>query len=103
MQTMLEREAGRRLTGLVQLDDAYWGGRRHGYKRGRGTRGKTPFVAAVEVGAAGHPRRMSFNRVKGFRSKEIVRRSRTKLAPGTTMQSDGLACFAAVHAAGCAH
>ena len=40
MQAMLERDAGRKLRGLVQIDDAYWGGRRRGYKRGRGTRGK---------------------------------------------------------------
>jgi len=32
MQAMLEREAARPLTGLVQLDDAYSGGRRRGYK-----------------------------------------------------------------------
>jgi hypothetical protein len=49
MQATLEREAERRLAGLVQLDGAYWGGRRRGYKRGRGTRGKTPFVAAVQI------------------------------------------------------
>lgn len=42
MQSMLEREAGRPLRGLVQIDDTYWGGRRRGYKRGRGTRGKRP-------------------------------------------------------------
>ncbi len=26
MQAMLEREATRQLSGLVQIDDAYWGG-----------------------------------------------------------------------------
>lgn len=103
MQAMLERDAGRQLTGLVQLDDAYWGGRRRGYKRGRGTRGKRPFVVAVETDAAGHPRRMSLNCVKGFRSKEIARWSQAKLAPGTTVNSDGLACFSAVTVAGCDH
>jgi len=90
-------------SGPPQLDDAYWGGRRRGYKRGRGTRGKTPFVAAVEVDAAGRPRRMSVNRIKGFRWREIARWNRAKLAPGTTVQSADLACFAAVHAAGCTH
>lgn len=35
MQAMLERERGRSLQGVIQLDDAYWGGRRCGYKRGR--------------------------------------------------------------------
>lgn len=103
MQAMLERDAGRKLRGLVQLDDAYWGGRRRGYKRGRGTRGKTPFVAAVETDAAGHPRRMSLNCVKGFRLKEVARWSQAKLAPGTRVHSDGLACFGAVAAAGCDH
>ena len=103
MQAMLERDAVKPLCGRVQIDDAYWGGRRRGDKRGRGTRGKTPFVAAVETDEEGYPRRMSLNRVKGFRSKEIARWSRAKLAAGTAICSDGLACFAAVSAAGCTH
>jgi len=65
MQAMLERERARQLSGLVQLDGAYWGGRRRGYKRGRGTRGKTPFVAAVETDDEGRPQRMSLNKVRG--------------------------------------
>jgi len=89
MQAMLERDGDRQLAGQVQIDDAYWGGRRRGYKRRRGTRSKTPFLAAVETDAAGHPRRMSLNCVKGFRSKEIARWSRAKLTPGTAVHSDG--------------
>jgi transposase-like protein len=103
MQAMLERESIRQLAGLVQIDDAYWGGRRRGYKRGRGTRGKTPFVAAVQTDEQGHPHRMSLNRVKGFGSKQIARWSLAKLAPGTAVCSDGLACFNAVRQAGCVH
>lgn len=103
MQSMLEREAGRPLRGLVQIDDTYWGGRRRGYKRGRGTRGKRPFVAAVQTDATGHPQRMTLSCVKGFRLKEIARWSRALLAPGTRVYSDGLACFGAVRAAGCDH
>lgn len=103
MQAMLEREADKPLQGIVQLDDAYWGGRRRGYKRGRGTRNKTPFVAAVETDPEGHPRRMSFNRIKGFRLKEIARWSKAKLRPGTIIHSDGLSCFTAVRDVGCLH
>jgi transposase-like protein len=103
MQAMLERESGRALQGLVQIDDAYWGGRRRGAKCGRGASGKTPFVAAVQTDEGGRPRRMSLNRVKSFRSKDIARWSRARLTPGTTVCSDGLACFSAVTAAGCAH
>ena len=91
MQAMLEREGARRLQGLVQIDDAYWGGRRRGYKRGRGTRGKTPFVAAVQTDPEGRPQRLSLNRVRGFRSREIARWGRARLATGTAVCSDGLA------------
>lgn len=103
MQAMLERESARQLTGVVQIDDAYWGGRRRGYKRGRGTRGKTPFVAAVQIDEDGHPQKMSLNRLKGFRSREIARWSRARLAVGSDVRSDRLACFRAVEHAGCHH
>ena len=46
---MKERDDGKRLGGLVQLDDAYWSGERHGGKRGRVSANKTPLVAAVSL------------------------------------------------------
>lgn len=104
MQAMLEREQGRLLEGVIQMDDAYWGGRRRGYKRGRGTRGKTPFVAAVATDpSSGKPLTMRMDRVKGFRSREIGRWSHKHLQAGAHVRSDGLACFAAVQKAGCTH
>jgi hypothetical protein len=103
MQAMLERESTRKLAGLVQVDDAYWGGRRRGGKRGRGAAGKTPFVAAVETDPEGRPLRMKMHRVNGFRTRDLRRWSRRHLAAGTQVCSDGLACFSAVEAAGCRH
>ncbi len=35
-QVMLERDRGKRLTGRVEIDDAYLGDERTGGKRGRG-------------------------------------------------------------------
>jgi transposase-like protein len=49
MHVMMERDAGKRLTGRVEMDDAYLGGERSGGKRGRGAPGKTPIIAAVET------------------------------------------------------
>ena len=104
MQAMLEREQGRLLQGVIQLDDAYWGGRRRGYKRGRGTRGKTPFVAAVATDPqSGKPLTMRMDRVRGFRRREIGRWSRKHLVAGAHVRSDGLSCFAAVTQASCTH
>lgn len=104
MQAMLEQEQGRKLTGIVQMDDAYWGGRRRGYKSGRGTRGKTPLVAAVATDpVSGKPLTMRMDRVRGFRRREIGRWSCKHLAADAHVRSDGLACFAAVKQAGCTH
>ena len=49
MQAMTEREAGRQLGGLVQLDEAYLGGKRNGGKPGRDAANKRPFIIAVEL------------------------------------------------------
>src|SRR3954469_16666226 len=50
MRAMAEREATKpKLSGRVEIDDAYLGGERPGGKRGRGAAGKTPIVAAVET------------------------------------------------------
>lgn len=102
MQVMAEREAGRRLRGLVQLDDAYWGGRRRG-RRGRGARGKTPFIVAVQTDRRGRPRRARLSRLRAFRKREIARWSRRHLAAGSTVRSDALSCFTAVTEADCTH
>ena len=55
MAVMARREGETRLTGRVEMDDAYLGGVRSGGKRGRGAAGKTPFVAAVSTSPEGRP------------------------------------------------
>jgi transposase-like protein len=62
-QVMLERDASKRLTGRVEIDDADLGGERSGGKRGRGAPGKTPFVVAVETTAEGKPVRLKLQQV----------------------------------------
>ena len=103
MQVMMERDHGKKLSGFVELDDAYLGGERTGCKPGRGAAGKTPFVAAVETTDDGHPVRIKLSIVKGFRSTEISAWSRQHLREGCTVISDGLACFRAIATANCTH
>ena len=103
MQVMMERDRAHPLGGFIQLDDAYLGGERSGGKRGRGAPGKTPFVAAVETNAEGHPLRVKLTVVEGFRLTEIAAWAQQHLSPGTQVLSDGLACFNGVTAAGCVH
>ena len=103
MQVMKERDEQSPLRGVIELDDAYWGGRSQGGKRGRGASKKTPLVAAVSTDEAGHPRSMRLSRLKGFRQAELAAWSMKHLPEGTHVVSDGLSCFAAVTEAGCTH
>lgn len=102
MQAMRERDDDTPLSGAVQVDDAFWGGERHGGKRGRGAAGKTPFVAAVACTTDGRPLHMRMTPVSGFSSAAIKQWSRTHLAPDSTVISDGLPCFRAISAV-CPH
>ena len=90
MAVMARREGETRLTGRVEMDDAYLGGVRSGGKRGRGAAGKTPFVAAVSTSPEGRPRKLKLVPVKGFRKREIARGAKHWLAPGAAVVTDGL-------------
>lgn len=102
-QVMLERNGAKRLTGRVEIDDAYLGGQRTGGKRGRGAPGKTAFVAAVETTPDGKPVRLKLRRVTGFRGHSISAFAKRSLGPECAVVSDGLRCFASVTDAGCSH
>jgi transposase-like protein len=104
MRAMAAREATKpRLSGRVEVDDAYLGGERSGGKRGRGAAGKTPIVAAVETTPERKPRRLRLTVVKGFRQKEVEKIAKRDFAPGSNVVSDGLSCWPAVERAGCKH
>jgi transposase-like protein len=102
-RAMAQQDSTHRLSGAVQLDDAYLGGERSGGKAGRGSENKVPFVAAVSLNEQGRPTYLKLNLVSGFTSQAIGNWAKAHLAPGTLVTSDGLGCFAAVSRAGCIH
>ena len=89
-QVMLERNASKRLKGAVQMDDAYIGGARPG-RRGRGAKGKTPFVAAVATTDDGKPDQIILRPVKAFSLVAIRKLAATALAPDAQV-SDRRSC-----------
>ena len=103
MAVMARREGEKRLSGRVEMDDAYLGGRRSGGKRGRGAAGKTPFVAAVSTGPEGRPRKLKLAPVRGFRKREIARGAAQWLAPGSAVVTDGLGCWRVLGEGGWSH
>lgn len=98
---MMERDDEQPIGGDIELDDAYWGGKKSG-TRGHGSESKTPFVAAVEK-QNGKPHRVKLNVVSGFSKAAIEGWAKQHVQAGSNVLSDGLWCFGAVAQAGCTH
>jgi hypothetical protein len=103
MQVMYEREITTKLSGRVEIDDAYLGGELGGGKVGRGSENKIPFIAAVQTNASNNPVYAVFHQVKNFSISEVKSWAQQSLVKETLVVSDGLNCFKAVTEAGCDH
>ena len=101
MEVMLQRNTNYKLSGDIQIDDAYQGGEKAG-KPGRGAANKLPFVAAVAT-RDGRPIYMQLRCLPGFTKDAIKAYARGNIAPGSRVLSDGLNCFKGIAAAGVAH
>ncbi len=98
MQVMLERENGRVLSGRVEVVDAYMGGERHDGTTGRGTTGKTPFLAAVQTAPDGGPDGskvlyVKLTRVRNFKGRTVRTWAKRSLATASHVLTDGMAGF----------
>ena len=103
LRAMADRDEVYLLQGKIQMDDAYLGGEHPGGKAGRGSENKIPVVAAISLNEAGHPIHARITPVSGFSSEAIGEWARRHLAPGSSVLSDGLACFRSVTTANCHH
>ena len=76
MQAMIERDRRYKLGAAgprIEIDDAYIGGERTGEGAGRGRRGHTPFIIAVETSVDGRPLHARLQVVRGFQTGETKR------------------------------
>jgi transposase-like protein len=99
MEVMRLREDGRRLTGRVEIDDAYLGGALPGGSPGRGSENKVSFVAAVQTTETGQPVVACFAKLP-FTKKALSDFAAKSLMRPLTIVSDGLNCFSALQEAG---
>jgi transposase-like protein len=98
MQVMLEREKGRVLSERVEMDDAYMGGERHDGTTGRGTTGKTPFLAAVQTTPDGNSSGwkvlyLKLSKVRNFKGRTVRAWARRSLGRTTHVLTDGMSGF----------
>lgn len=102
-QVMLEREKEQPLSSKIELDDAYWGGKKKGGKRGRGSENKVPFVAALEKTQDNKPHRIKLSVVKAFSKSAIRSWAKRSLSSECNILSDGLGCFRVLSEMGYSH
>lgn len=88
-RAMAARDARYQLAGLVEVDDTYFGGKKKPGKRGRGAKGKSPVVVAVEErdGGARFAAMQVVERLDGTRIGAFVTHT---VAPGAQLKTDGL-------------
>ena len=101
MEVMLQRNSIYKLSGDIQVDDAYQGGEKAG-KPGRGAANKLPFVIAVET-RDGRPIYTQLRVVSGFTNEAVRDYAAVNITPGSRVLSDGLACWNGFDEAGLKH
>jgi hypothetical protein len=85
----------------VQMDDAYLGGEKAG-KRGRGAANKVPFIIAVET-RDGKPIHTQLRCIPALTKEAMKDYAAVNLVAGSSVTTDGLACFSGVAEAGTKH
>lgn len=103
MQIMCEQENTTKLSGRVEIDDAYLGGELPGGKVGRGSKNKVPFIAAEQTNDQNNPLYAVFSKVKSFSGNGVTAWTHRAFASATLVVSDGLGCFRSVTSADCQH
>jgi transposase-like protein len=86
-EAMRAQDANYQLSGLVEMDDAYFGGRKAGTD-GRGT-GKVKVAIALSTDEKGRPRHLRMKVIEKVSIEEIHRVAVECIAKGSTILSDG--------------
>lgn len=103
---IVEHQAGEKLDGRIEMDEAVLGGERtlaNGGKRGQSGPNKLPFVIAVATSDDGTPQRLLLHTVPVLNKDNIEAMAMSLLASTAHVISDGYWCFRSVTKAGCTH
>ena len=85
---MGQRDAAHILSGVVELDDVYFGGPTAGGKRGRGTNKAKVFVA-FSLDEHGNPQYLKMRVAKNIKQLSVKKFAHAAVAKGSTIRSDG--------------
>jgi transposase-like protein len=96
---MAAKDAFYQLAGLVEVDEAYFGGPNPNGKRGRGT-GKAKALVEISLTRTGKPKYAKIQIVNSFQQKTVQETLEQYVVQGSTLQTDGYRIYARVHQQG---
>ena len=102
LRSVMIRTGRERLTGRVEVDEAYVGGQKEG-ARGRGAEGKTAVLVAVEGEAKKKLGRVRFRCVEAIDRESVELFVGDYVEPGAMVVTDGLSVYESLKAAGFDH
>jgi len=92
-----------KLKGIVELDDAYWGDKDKGKKRGRGTTKSKVLVAVSTDAKKEHAGFVKMEVVKKLNQDTVSKFVRENIEPGSKIQTDDLNIYNALANLGVKH
>ena len=103
-RAMRHRNQSYRLDGLVEVDECYVGGTAEGTGTvGRGAANKTAVGVALELDAAGKPRRVALDTLTKVDGHSLRKFAEQSIAQGSMLRTDGWGAYKPVAKAGYRH
>ena len=98
-KAMADRNANYTLSGIVEVDDAYFGAPDEGGKRGRGT-DKTPGAIGVQIDKQGRPLFIRIEVLENLQGETLTDFAHRTIEPGTMIRTDGFKGYNALSKCG---
>ncbi len=100
---MIKRNQRYKLTGLIELDEAYLGQKKQTGKRGRGSENKSKVLAAIEVPNNNNPRFAFLKKVEDISSSKILDEISQSIKEHQVIKTDGYSSYKPLSSSGYYH
>lgn len=88
-KALMDRDAHYKLSGILEMDDSYFGARQVSGKRGRGAKGKSKVIVSVTVNENDKPVFASMSIVSNIDKENICQIAQDKIALDSQVNTDG--------------
>ena len=92
-KAMASRDAQYKLSGLIEFDDTFFGGKKHPGKRGRGSENKSAVLTGIEVPDNKRPRFATLQSVPDLQSEQIKKLLKKKVKDLSILKTDKYKSF----------